>query len=194
MWKTFNGSNVEALKAVADHPFPAQVSGFLIAAGFAVAIPAVAALARVLDSHVTRLAVPLFAVGAGLTLADIAFGLKVHTTWPPAILRPAAVVVRPDERLGRRAVHHGNRGPRRGGAAGLRLGGSPAPGAGLLVGLCHRGRRGGHAGPGGGVRRIPQFLTFLALGVAVLARSRRGQGAAGQGTAPPEVAAATARS
>jgi glutathione S-transferase len=44
---------------------------------FAVAIPAVAALARVLDTHVARLAVPLFAAGAGPTLADIAFGLKV---------------------------------------------------------------------------------------------------------------------
>jgi hypothetical protein len=40
-------------------------------------MPAVAALARVLDSHLTRLAVPLFAVGAGLALADSAFGLKV---------------------------------------------------------------------------------------------------------------------
>lgn len=69
MWKTFNGTNEER-KAIADHPVSTQVSSLLMGAGFAVAIPAVVTLARVLDTHAARLAVPLFAIGAGLTRSD----------------------------------------------------------------------------------------------------------------------------
>jgi hypothetical protein len=44
----------------------------------------------------------------------------------------------------------------------------------------------------GGLLPFPQFLTFLALGVAVLVRSGRGQGAGGHRAAPSEAAAGTA--
>lgn len=77
MWKTFGGTDEQAVRAVAAHPVSTQVAGFLIGAGFALAIPAVSGLARIVGTPAARLAAPLFVAGVGLTLADIAFGLKV---------------------------------------------------------------------------------------------------------------------
>jgi hypothetical protein len=182
MWQTFSGADEQALTAVADHLVSTtQVSGVLIGAGFAVVIPAVAALARLLDIHAARLAVPLFAVGAGLTLADLTFGLKSLMTWPPG--HPWCRC-----RRGTGPMHDW------GGAlftTGTRVLGAVA----LLACGCEVLRRRALArwfgwvavaaavamlaqlAAFGGLLPFPQFLAFLALGAAVLARSRRGQGA-----------------
>jgi hypothetical protein len=182
LWKTFSGTNQEALQAVADHPVSTQVSGFLIGAGFAAAIPAVAALARVLDTQAARLAVPLFAAGAGLALADIAFGLKV--SYDLAIRSsnmPVPSWYEPMNEWGDALF-----------TAGTGLLGAAA----LLACGCEILRRRALArwsgwitvvaavamlaqvAAFGGLLPFPQFLTFLALGAAVLLRSRRGQAAA----------------
>jgi hypothetical protein len=184
VWKAF-GTNEEALQAVADHPLSTQVSSLLIGAGFAVAIPAVAALARVLDTFVARLAVPLFAAGTGLTLADIAFGLKVSydlaigasnvplpswygpmNDWGDAlfttgtgVLGAAALLACGWELVRRRAL--------------ARWSGwiTVAAAVAML----------GQVAAFGALLPFPQFLTFLALGAAVLLRSRRGQAAVRSG-------------
>lgn len=182
LWRTFSGTDEQALRAIADHPASTEVAGFLIGAGFVLAIPAVTGLAHLIDTPAARLAAPLFAVGTALTLADIAFGLKVSydlATATAPLNVPLSVPLpswyAPLNAWGS-ALFTAGTGLLAGTAllvlgieiirrdAPARWSGWVAVAAGALL-L-------GQAAAFGGLLPAPQFLALLALGLATLTRSR----------------------
>ena len=177
MWKTFTSDDQQALRAIGEHPVSTEVAGFLIGAGFAVAIPAVAALAGLVGSTVARLAVPLFATGAGLTLADVAFGLKVSydvATTPSTLPPPSWYEPLNDWGSALFAAGTGVLGA----AALLALGveivrqREPARWAGWITVVAALLML-GQVAAFGGLLPAPQFLAFVTLGVATAMASRR---------------------
>jgi hypothetical protein len=185
MWKTFSGSDEEVLRAVADHRTATEVSGWLIGAGLALAIPAVAGIGGFLGTHRARLAVPLFATGAGLTLADVAFGLKVtYGLAADPLPVPLPTWYEPMNDWGQ-ALFTAGTGVL--GAVALLVCGWEITRLGVLprwsgwVLMVAAVLMLGQVAAFAGLLPAPQFLALTALGVAALVRSRGG--AAPDGTA-----------